>query len=256
MAESFLIFDVGNTRTACALVTDGAIRRFLPGCGPRFSRLKPLLDSLQKNHGRPAVVIGSVAPGPDRQLVRFLCGRYRCRIWRIPNPPVVSQPLPYQKNRLGLDRIADVEAVRILGRLPCLVVDAGTVTTLDAVGGRGEYKGGVLVPGLAAGFEALRRSAAGLRMVHPRPAGPLFGQSTREGAAAGIWYGTAALIRFCRDELQRQFRRPVYCRLTGGNAAALARLVPGPGVAVDPSLTLRGYLRLAALNHCPFLAAK
>lgn len=238
MPDSLLVFDVGNTRTACAWVRGGRIRTFMPAWHP--GKLSAPL---------PAVV-GSVAPAAARALCRQL-RRHGHPVWQIPYPPKVSRPLPYPKGRLGLDRIADVEAARRLKLFPCVVVDAGTVTTIDAVGPDGAYLGGLLYPGIDAGFQSLRDATPALKSIRNGLPGKIFGRSTDEGARAGVWRGTAALILHCREELRKLCRRPVSVVLTGGNAAALARLIPCQ-VDAHPSLTLEGYMDLAKRNGCPF----
>src|SRR5689334_11234264 len=54
---------------------------------------------------------------------------------------------------------------------PCIVVDFGTATTVDAIGADGAYLGGAIAPGLTTSAEALYRLAARLysvELVAPR----------------------------------------------------------------------------------------
>jgi type III pantothenate kinase len=74
-------------------------------------------------------------------------------------------PILYEvPQEVGADRI--VNAVAAHARLggPCIVVDFGTATTFDVVTERGEYAGGVIVPGISRlGGSALSRRPRGSR---------------------------------------------------------------------------------------------
>jgi len=50
--------------------------------------------------------------------------------------------------QLGPDRWAALVAARALVTGPCLVINAGTATTVDALSGSGEFLGGLILPGV------------------------------------------------------------------------------------------------------------
>jgi len=55
---------------------------------------------------------------------------------------------------IGADRIVNSVAAYERTRGPCIVVDLGTATTFDYVTARGEYAGGVIVPGIGISLDA------------------------------------------------------------------------------------------------------
>jgi type III pantothenate kinase len=56
---------------------------------------------------------------------------------------------------VGADRVADAAAAYHLYGGPCIVVDFGTATVLDAISADGEYLGGAIAPGLRVSAESL-----------------------------------------------------------------------------------------------------
>lgn len=147
------------------------------------------------------------------------------------------------KERLGPDRsVACVAAIARYGA-PCIVLDFGTATTLDAVDRQGRYKGGCITTGLRVSANALCSKTSMLPQVElTRPEKVL--NSTAVGhIQAGLVLGYIGameyLIRLAREELSEPNCKVV---ATGG----LARLVAdssGQIEAADCDLVLDG-LRL------------
>jgi type III pantothenate kinase len=121
---------------------------------------------------------------------------------------------------------------------PCVVIDMGTATTVEAISAAGEYLGGAITPGVAISLEALYQHAAALRrveMVEPRH---VIGRSTVESIESGTLYGFAAQV----DGLARRFMEelgPSTVVATGGLSALIA---PHSDTIehVEPWLTLHG----------------
>src|SRR5437879_9432670 len=103
--------------------------------------------------------------------------------------------LLYDKPReIGADRIANSVAAYERTRGPCIVVDLGTATTFDYVTARGEYAGGVIVPGIGISLDALFVRAAKLTRVElVRPA-KVVGRNTVHAIQSGVSYGYTALV--------------------------------------------------------------
>jgi len=72
---------------------------------------------------------------------------------------------------------------------PLIAVDFGTATTFDIVNARREYMGGIIVPGLKIGAEALFQRASRLPRVEIAPPERLVGRSTVQAMQSGLFYG-------------------------------------------------------------------
>ena len=91
-----------------------------------------------------------------------------------------GMPILYDApQEVGADRI--VNAVAAYERLggPCVVVDFGTATTFDVVTAKGEYAGGVIVPGSRSRRRRSSSEAARLWRVEIRPPERVVGRRPR-----------------------------------------------------------------------------
>lgn len=189
------------------------------------------------------VVISSVVPRMT-QALREMTERY----FRF--PPVVVGPgtktglaiLTDNPKEVGADRVVNAVAAHAMFGGPCIVIDFGTATTVDAVSPKGEYLGGAIAPGVEISTNALVSMGAQLKRVEFTAPKHVAGKSTDEAIRSGVIYGFAgqvdAIVARMRDELGGE---PVVVA-TGGLAPVIT---PHMACAVknEPWLTLIG-LRL------------
>ncbi len=151
---------------------------------------------------------------------------------------------------LGSDRIVNsVAAVRHYGS-PTIIVDFGTATTVEAVGGGANYLGGALMPGVYVSLDALAAQAAKLQNVDLEAKTPeAIAANTPDSIRSGYIYGYAgavdALIRRFKDELGEPENTCVLA--TGGPAPVIVRYCYEIDT-LDPDLTLKGLRVLYELN--------
>lgn len=151
----------------------------------------------------------------------------------------------YEKpEQLGADRWAALVGARGLHAGNALVVMAGTATTIDMLDADGNFRGGLILPGLDLMRKALARNTAGL----PEARG-LYRDvptNTDDAIVSGALHATlGAIARMCRPD-----GADFLILLSGGAADALAPHLDLPLRRVD-NLVLEGLARVAALGqHC------
>jgi len=141
-------------------------------------------------------------------------------------------------DRLGADRWAAlIGAWSILGG-PCLVVTAGTATTVDILRGDGRFVGGAILPGLDLMKRSLARNTAGLPLARGRfSAEP---RNTADAIETGCLLAQAGAI-------ERAFAtvgQGAACVLAGGAARRIVRHLGIP-VRLVENLVLEGLVRIA-----------
>ena len=118
-------------------------------------------------------------------------------------PPVVLEagvktgmPILYDNPReVGADRIANAVGAMEVADPPLIVVDfSGTATVMDGISAKGEYLGGVIVPGIEVGLDALVGKAALLRSVEIVEPRSVIGRSTVEAIQSGVVHGIGAMV--------------------------------------------------------------
>ncbi|MGH9063378.1 MAG: type III pantothenate kinase [Acidimicrobiales bacterium] len=160
-----------------------------------------------------------------------------------------GMPILYENPRdVGADRIANAVAAVDRYPAPLVVVDFGTATTFDVVSARGEYLGGVIVPGIEISLDALFARASMLRRVELVEPRHVVGRSTIESIQSGALYGYAAMA----DGMCRRIEGEVGpCTIVG--TGGLAELMSPYAACIqhhEPWLTLHG-LRLIHERNAP-----
>jgi type III pantothenate kinase len=162
-----------------------------------------------------------------------------------------GMPILYDNPReVGADRIANAVGALELMAPPLVVVDfSGTATILDAISPKGEYLGGVIVPGIEVGLDALVGKAALLRdveLVEPRS---VIGRSSVESIQSGVVHGTGAMVDGVVDRIRGEIG-PAEVVATGRLAELMAPFTQSIR-HVEPWLTLQGLRTIFEKNQPP-----
>jgi len=123
---------------------------------------------------------------------------------------------------------------------PCVVVNAATLITVDALDADGVFLGGIVLPGLHAMLKTLADASPAWRA----PGGHWRGFPTTNADAATT--GVLAAATGAIGEMRARVRRgegAVHCYVTGGAASELAPHLAPPVEVVD-NLVLEGALAL------------
>jgi type III pantothenate kinase len=143
--------------------------------------------------------------------------------------------------RLGPDRWAALIAARDLHEGACVVVNAGTTMTVDALSADSIFLGGFIVPGYALMRETLAGSTAHLKLQDG--AFSFFPDNTGDAIASGALNALAGAVdRMCQHVVETGDGEPLVV-LSGGNAALLKPRLNGRVQVVD-NLVLEGLVRI------------
>ena len=180
-------------------------------------RVAPIAAEARRQYGRDALVAGHDFPVPIEN---------RC-----------DEPA-----RVGVDRLLNALAAYERTAGACIVVDAGSAVTVDAVDASGAFLGGAIVagPGLAAA--ALHDHTAQLPCMEPRVPESAIGRNTGAAIEAGLYHACRGAVAELVGAIAAEAGGVEHVLATGGFAPWLADL--DCVTLVDEHLTLRG-LRLA-----------
>ena len=257
MVSALLAVDVGNTNTVLGLYEGRELKRHWRVTTRRDATsdeialsVEALLVSRGAGGLRPEeVIVANVVPSlgyPIRQAFRDIFGREPIFV----EPGIkTGMPILYDvPQEVGADRIVNAVAAHArLGR-PCIVVDFGTATTFDVVTAKGEYAGGVIVPGVGISAEALFERAARLWRVEIRRPDRVVGKTTAGSIQSGLYFGYLSLVDGVIDRIAKEIGAKPRVIATGG----LAQLFGGASERideVDPLLTLTGLLLVHERNR-------
>lgn len=187
-------------------------------------------------------------PEPDRILVSNVAGEAvarqigdACAGWKRPVEFVAAQAEQcgvrngYERPaQLGSDRWAALIAAWAQVRAACLVVHCGTATTVDALSNDGEFRGGLILPGIELMQRSLAAATAGLAV--GAGAWREFPRNTADAMASGAIAATCGAVRR-QYELLGVAGAP--CLLAGGAAGLVEAHLGLPLLRVD-NLVLHG----------------
>lgn len=144
--------------------------------------------------------------------------------------------------RLGADRWAALVAARQHHGGPCLVVNAGTTMTVDALTGDGVFLGGIIVAGMDLMRQALARGTAQLRPGRGKFA--FFPSRTADAIESGAINALAGAVERMQGYMHEAGQAEPLTLVSGGAARLVAPQLNGTVEVVD-NLVLEGIVRIA-----------
>jgi type III pantothenate kinase len=189
-------------------------------------------------------IICSVVPHALLDLEQ-LCRRYfDC------SPIVVSQKLDLgikvaidDPNSAGADRLANAVAVSRIYGGPAIVLDFGTGTTFDIIDEAGNYRGGVIAPGINLSLKALHDAAAHLPRIAVARPDKVIGGGTVGAMQSGVYWGYLGLIEGLLARIAEEYGKPMKVIATGGLAPIFAEATDAI-TDFDPDITFTGIVEI------------
>ncbi|MBI2340624.1 MAG: type III pantothenate kinase [Deltaproteobacteria bacterium] len=187
-----------------------------------------------------SVIISSVVPPMERAL-NEMCRRYlECAPLYVTSKVKLNIKIAIDNpDELGADRIVNSVAAWHKYKTDLIVVDFGTATTFDFISKKGEYRGGLILPGIGISLEALLARATKLPRIEIAKPGHVIGTNTVESMQSGIYYGYAGMIDSVVERIEKEIGKKAKVLATGGLApmiAADSKKIAG----TDELLTLKG----------------
>jgi type III pantothenate kinase len=245
-----LLVDIGNTFLKWGLFRNGsrgdARHNRLESGHVLLAEIPTLALPFAKFRTPAQIIISNVAGTRVRStIIRVI------EVWPDAPAPYWLIPLASQcgvVNRyrnpaqLGSDRWAALIGAReLLGAKPALVVVCGTATTIDFLSASGEFKGGVILPGVGLMLRSLHENTAAL----PDADGEFVDNPTQtvDAIASGCQHAQAGAIERLYH-LHAPSEPELVCVLSGGAARALAPRLTIPFELHD-NLVLEGLYRIS-----------
>lgn len=231
-----LLIDAGNTRIKYALVES---EQWLPVLNlPVSAQLR--FDEPCYN-GVEQVWVSNVAGAEIGRQIAAACA---ARHWQ---PHFITSQVVQcgvsngygMAAQLGCDRWAALIAARHQAGRACLVVNSGTATTIDALSGRGEFLGGLILPGI----ELMQRSLTAATAQLQEAGGDYarFPRNTADALFSGAIQASCGAIQR-QHALLGDVAAPV---LMGGGAAGLLQPYVHLPVQMMDNPVLQGLLLIA-----------
>ena len=241
-----LLMDVGNTRIKWGVSDGGEIRRtgHIAQAQIRDGGLQVLTTRIPRHVDE--VFVSNVAGTTFATRLSGVVGSHCDRTvrfarsvrsgWGVTNS--YTQP-----RRMGVDRWVAMVGAWAEVQAACLVVDAGTAITIDAIDDDGQHLGGQISPGVVTMASALASATSDIPDVRPAPARGdadlgMFGRNTAAAVREGAQNAVAGAVDRAMRTLQSNAYEPVIV-LTGGDSSRILNALCEPPLH-RPHLVLKG----------------
>lgn len=171
------------------------------------------------------VIISSVVPPVEGGLMRAARKFAQVQPLKVGPGLKTGMEIRYANPKeVGADRIVNaVAAFEQIGK-PAIVVDFGTATTFDLVGEEGEYRGGVIAPGLGLSMEALYEKTAKLPRIDLARPKKIIGRDTVSAMQSGLYWGYVGMVDGILKRMIRESGlKEAHVLATGGLAQVIGR---------------------------------
>lgn len=243
---SALLLDVGNSRLKWGVLDDGTIRRtgHISQETIREQGLQVITTKLPRRVD--AVFASNVAGNSYATRLSGVVGMHcnsDVRFARSARRGCGVTNGYRQPRRLGVDRWVAMVGAWSEVEGACLVVDAGTAMTIDAIDDDGQHLGGQIVPGVEAMLESLSTATSDLPRVkaaakQSAPDLDIFGHNTTAAIREGVQNAAAGAVDRAIHALQSNGYDPEIV-LTGGGASRILGAL-GATPLHRPNLVLHG----------------
>ncbi len=141
--------------------------------------------------------------------------------------------------QLGSDLVADGVAAIASYKLPVIIFDMGTATTISVIDEKANFLGGALFPGVALSMNALSGSTSQLPRVPIEPPDKVVCANSIDCMKSGAIFGTASMVDGMIDRIEEEFGRKMTVVATGGLSSRIAEYCRHE-INLDENLLLRG----------------
>jgi len=245
--------DIGNTTINFGVFkANKLIFNFKLSTNKPINCKKDILSKLNKDKIKASqigrIVVCSVVPKQTPILIRILKKNFRSKPLLISKNILIPIRNRYKKPRqVGQDRLVNAYAGLKLFGPGLILIDFGTAITFDIVSKKGEYLGGLILPGIDMSFEALNKKTALLPRVKIKSPKSLIGSNTQDCINNGVVYGVAGACDAIVDRLQKRFK--CYRVIATGGNANLIKKFSKKITKTYPHLTLEGLRLISNLSN-------
>ncbi len=228
-----ITLDAGNTRIKCGVWMNENLLEmyFFQGVDD------PKLKNFASEHQQIPTIISSVLSYENTQTLK---GFFPDSMLFTHQTPIPITNGYFQKETLGIDRLANAIAGYQKAKKATLIIDCGTCLKIDYIDSTGIYLGGSISPGLQMRFRSLAEFTGRLPLIEPREMELLNGRTTEESCLSGVINGMKyEILGFVERYQEMDPELTIF--LTGGDLSFFDRTIKNP-IFVDENLTHYGLL--------------
>ncbi len=194
-------------------------------------------------------IIASVVPSVGKQVSGAVAKL--CQIVPLMLGPGVKTGLNIKIDnpaQLGADLVAGAVGAIDTYKMPCVVIDMGTASTISVLDKNGAFLGGVISAGVRLTLRALTENTALLSSIPIEAPKSVIGTNTTECMQAGLVYGTAAMLDGILEKITDELGEKPTIVATGGLSKDIITYCKS-NIIYNENLLLDGLRAIYEKNH-------
>ena len=194
-------------------------------------------------------IIASVVPSVGKQVSGAVAKL--CQIVPLMLGPGVKTGLNIKIDnpaQLGADLVAGAVGAIDTYKMPCVVIDMGTASTISVLDKNGAFLGGVISAGVRLTLRALTENTALLSSIPIEAPKSVIGTNTTECMQAGLVYGTAAMLDGILEKITDELGEKPTVVATGGLSKEIITHCKS-NIIYNENLLLDGLRAIYEKNH-------
>ena len=194
-------------------------------------------------------IISSVVPSVAKSVSRAVAKL--CQIVPLILGPGVKTCLNLKIDnpaQLGADLVAGAVGAIDTYKMPCVIVDMGTATTLSVLDKDGAFLGGVIAAGVRLTLKALAENTALLPSIPIEAPKSVIGTNTIECMQSGLVLGSAAMLDGLLDRIEAKLGEAPTVVATGGLSKEIITHCKH-SIIYNENLLLEGLCAIYEKNH-------
>ncbi len=149
--------------------------------------------------------------------------------------------------KLGSDLIVGASAAIEEYKLPIIIFDLGTATTVSVINKKKIFIGGLILPGIKISLDSLSNKTSQLPHIEIRSPKNIIGKNTLESMRSGIVNGTSSLIDGLINKIEEELEEKCSVILTGGFSKMISEHCK-ENIIYDENLLLKGLVKIYKIN--------
>ncbi len=259
MKMGVLIVEIGNSVTDFAVFEGDQHLASYTIPTEKLAERKAALGQVKKIlYGHSSIIhaaICSVVPPIGELFLRILKNSLSGKVLEINSSLLLPFILDYKPpHALGADRLALCAfSSRLWRNQAVIALDIGTATTFDVLSSRGEYLGGMILPGLDLMTTVLHDRTAKLPEVRISDSSiSLLGRTTVDCIQSGVFWGCVKQVEGLLAEIRHYLddvlgEKNIMVIATGGNSRLVAAAMAEPPM-IDELAVMKGAKVLLDMN--------
>ncbi|OQX87973.1 MAG: hypothetical protein B6D55_01720 [Candidatus Omnitrophica bacterium 4484_70.2] len=194
-----LVVDIGNTSINWGVEREGELIKIFKTPTSQINSKK--ISEITESFPCKEIIVCSVVP-----RINLLFKKLKKNVFFVGKDLKIPISCLYNRRQVGEDRLVAAFSARIKSPSARIVIDFGTAITFDFLSKKGEYLGGIILPGITLSYRTLSLNCALLPKEIKMTRLPFIPKNTFQSINKGIVEGLSLIINSWVKKYRKKFQ--------------------------------------------------